>query len=243
MGLMDMDAFKSQIEMRSKLDSAMTDAAYAKLAASVTAPGAAPRVVKDDLELADGAARACLRHMGVEPGDVPEGLADAEERLDWLCRPTGTMRRGACLDGEWYKDATGALLGKLDTGEPVALLPRVLGGYAFTDPATGAHVRVNKATADRVQPEATCFYKPLPARWEHTTFWPLWFLSSRSVTTCSCSPPRSWQCWWGSFPPGLIRWSSRWWCRAAKRRSSLPSQHCSWVCPSPPLSSAPAATS
>lgn len=156
--------YESQVEARTRLDSAMTDAAYAKLAASVTAPGAAPRVVKDDLELIDGAARACLRHMGVEPGEVPEGVVDAEERLEWLCRPTGTMRRGVRLDGEWYKDATGALLGKLDTGEPVALLPRALGGYAFSDPATGARVRVRKATAGRIRPQATCFYKPLPVR-------------------------------------------------------------------------------
>lgn len=159
-----MNLLESQIETRARLDSAMTDRAYAKLAASVTAPGAAPRVVVDNTELSDGAAQACLRHMGVEPGAVPDNVADVQERLDYLCRPTGTMRRNVRLDGDWYKSSFGAVLGRLSTGEPVALLPHGLGGYAFEDPATGARVRVRKATAQRVQPEATLFYKPLPAR-------------------------------------------------------------------------------
>lgn len=164
MDLMGTDFLESQIETRSRLDSDMTDRAYAKLADSVSASGSGPRMASDDVQRADGAALVCLRHLGVEPGIVPKGVTDEQERLDWLCRPTGTMRRTVRLDGAWYKDAFGGLLAKLDTGEYVALLPRLLGGYSLVDPATGVHVRVNKATATRIQTEATYFYKPLPAR-------------------------------------------------------------------------------
>jgi len=159
-----MDWLESQIETRARLDSAMTDRAYAELAASVTAPQAAPRVEQDGVELVDGAALACLRYCGVEPGDVPNDVQDADERLDYLCRPSGTMRRNVRLEGTWYKDTFGPLLAYLNTGEAVALLPGRLGGYAYRDPATGARVRVNKATSARIQQNATYFYKPLPAR-------------------------------------------------------------------------------
>ncbi len=158
------DLLESQIETRARLDSAMTDRAYAKLAASVTSPESAPHMVESSLELADEAACACLEHMGVEPGAVPEGITDEVERLDYLCRPSGTMRRDVRLDGVWYRRAFGCLLAHLDTGEPVALLPHKLGGYAFVNPATGARVRVNKATVSRIRQEATMFYKPLPTR-------------------------------------------------------------------------------
>lgn len=159
-----MNWLESQIETRARLDSSMTDRAYAELAASVSAPGTAPRVERQDATKADNAAQACLRYCGVEPGAVPDSVTDASERLDWLCRPSGTMRRDVHLDGAWYKNAFGPLLGWLDTGEAVALLPGRLGGYAFEDPATGTRVRVRKSNVGRLQSEATYFYKPLPAR-------------------------------------------------------------------------------
>lgn len=164
MDLTSSDLFESQIASRSRYDSELTDRAYATLAASVAASGAAPRGVVDDIELIDGAVVACLRHMGVEPGSVPRGVTDAQERLDWLCRPTGTMRRTVHLQGDWYRDAFGVYVAWLDTGEAIALIPRALGGYSFVDPSTGARVRVNKDTARRIQAEAVSFYKPLPMR-------------------------------------------------------------------------------
>ena len=49
---------ESQIETRSRLDSEMTERAYAELAASVSGYGAAPRIVVDDIAQTDGAAKA-----------------------------------------------------------------------------------------------------------------------------------------------------------------------------------------
>lgn len=159
-----MSWLESQIETRVKLDAQATERAYAELAASVTDERHAPRFVYNDLELTDGAVRACLRYCGVEPGDVPDGVTDTTERVDYLCRPSGAMYRTVRLEDGWYKNAFGALLGTLDTGESVALLPRLLHGYKYYDPATGAKVNVDATSSKRIQPEATYFYRPLPPK-------------------------------------------------------------------------------
>ena len=155
---------ESQIETRTKLDAQAAERAYAELAASVTDRRNAPRFVYGDLEQTDGAVRACLRYCGVEPGDVPDAITDTEERLEYLCRPSGTMRRTVRLESGWYNNAFGALLGKLDTGEPVALLPRLLRGYKYYDLNTGKQVNVNASTAQHIQDEAVYFYRPLPSK-------------------------------------------------------------------------------
>ena len=154
---------ESQIETRMKLDAEASERAYAELAASVSGPYAAPRFNADDIEQADGAARACLKYLGVEPGAVPDGVKDMDERIDWLCRPTGTMRRNVSLDAGWQARAFGAMLARLDTGEAVALLPRGMNGYSYLDPATGARRKVTQGMASRIQPEAVLFYRPLPS--------------------------------------------------------------------------------
>lgn len=155
---------ESQIETRSRLDSEMTERAYAELAASVSGYGAAPRIVVDDIAQTDGAAKACLAHIGVEAGAVPANIVDFDERIDWLCRPTGTMRRNVRLEGDWWKKAFGAMLGRLDTGEAVPLLPHGIHGYHYLEPGTNRKIKVNAARARHIQSEAVLFYRPLPAK-------------------------------------------------------------------------------
>ncbi|MBE6470417.1 MAG: NHLP bacteriocin export ABC transporter permease/ATPase subunit [Coriobacteriaceae bacterium] len=155
---------ESQIETRARLDKQVTERAYAELASSVANPRQAPTFVFDDLEQADGAVCAALRYCGVEPGEVPANETDLENRIEYLCRPSGTMRRTVRLEPNWYKNAFGALLGQLDTGEPIALLPQTLGGYKYHDPSTGRKVKVNATTAAHIEPEAVFFYRPLPSK-------------------------------------------------------------------------------
>ena len=155
---------ESQIETRERLDAELTERAYAELAASVSGPNAAPVFIIDDMEQVDGAAKACLSHIGVEPGEVSDSVLDVEERLDWLCRPTGTMRRNVRLEAGWYKRAFGAMLGRLDTGEAVALLPRGVRGYSYLEPGTGRKRKVTAEVAAHIQPDVVLFYKPLPTK-------------------------------------------------------------------------------
>ncbi len=156
--------FESQIETRARLDAELTERAYAKLAGSVSSPNQAPRFTIDDLEQADGAVKTCLKYNGVEVGDVPASVTDVGERIEWLCRPSGTMHRKVRLEPGWYKQAFGALLGRFDTGEPIALLPRGTRGYCYLDPSSGRKVGINAAVAAHIDEDAVFFYKPLPAR-------------------------------------------------------------------------------
>lgn len=154
---------ESQVETRVRLDEEMSERAYTELAASVSGPRSGPRIAIDDLEQTDAAARACLVYLGQEPGEVPDAVRDTDERLEWLCRPTGTMRRTVRLDEGWYRRAFGTMLGRLDTGEAVALIPDGA-GYILLEPSSGNRKPVTRKVAAHLQPQAVLFYRPLPSR-------------------------------------------------------------------------------
>ncbi|MDO5107391.1 MAG: ATP-binding cassette domain-containing protein [Coriobacteriaceae bacterium] len=154
----------SQMEERARLNAEKTERAYAELAASVIKRGKKPPVPIDDAEQVDRAVKACLEYVRVKPGDAPQGRVDLEERIDWLCRPSGTMHRRVTLGRGWQKEAFGAMFGHLDTGEAVALIPRGLAGYWYLDPKTGEKVKVSAEVAERIDKEAVLFYRPFPSR-------------------------------------------------------------------------------
>ena len=153
-----------QMKNRDRLDREKLRRGYERLAASVSDENIVRLFGADDLEMADGAIRACLRYSQATPGDVPEDIADLEERIDYMCRPGGVMHRTVRLESGWYKDAFGAYLGKLHDGEVVALLPGASGGYFYRDPVTGKDVKLNKMTEDLLDSRAEVFYPTLPPR-------------------------------------------------------------------------------
>lgn len=154
---------ESQVDVRERLDAEMAERAYAELASAVSGPGAGPAFYTDELEQADGAVRACLRSIGVEPGVVPDDITELEDRIEWLCRPSGTMHRTVRLEEGWYKNAFGTMLGKVDDN-PVVLLPTGFAGYSYVEPGSGRKVRIDASNEDRVAPEAVFFYRPLPTK-------------------------------------------------------------------------------
>ena len=157
MGFLD-----SQIETRVILDDELSTRAYAELAASVTDGKQVPRISNNDVEQADAAAVACLHYLGVEPGAIPVKTDDIDERLEYLCRPSGTMRRMVRLEKDWYRRSFGAMVGQLDTGEPVAILPGHFGGFRMVDPLSDRAERVTPELAKHLAPQAIYFYKPFP---------------------------------------------------------------------------------
>jgi NHLM bacteriocin system ABC transporter ATP-binding protein len=84
-----------------------------------------------------------------------------EETLDRLLRPSGVMRRRVTLTGQWWKNASGAFLCEARTGGFAAVLPKA-GGYRYYDYAAGSSVKVNAQTAETLNRDAVCFYRPLP---------------------------------------------------------------------------------
>ncbi|MGW6563763.1 NHLP bacteriocin export ABC transporter permease/ATPase subunit [Streptomyces sp. NPDC054975] len=89
------------------------------------------------------------------------GRLDPVERIALASRiRTRTVR----LDGRWWREYSGPLVGRREADEaPVALLWR-RGRYEAVDPATGARERVGKATASSISPRAVMLYRPLPDR-------------------------------------------------------------------------------
>ena len=153
--------FESQINERRSGELEMFDHAMRELGAAVTGK---------DCRAGDGAGRsqdaisAILAYYGARPTEVPKGVTDLRDVLEYQLRPTGIRFRTVKLPRDWYKDAVGALLALDAQGSPVALLPQARGGYAYVDPQTGAHVRVDAKVAAGLSEEAWCFYRPLPLR-------------------------------------------------------------------------------
>lgn len=92
---------------------------------------------------------------------VPDTVKDPLDRLDYVIKPLGIMQRQVTLEKEWYKSAFGAFLGILDDDTVIALIP-CSGGYQWVNSVTGEKVKINRTNADRIRPEAICFYNPLP---------------------------------------------------------------------------------
>ena len=156
--------FDEQIKQRIEMDEDGMRTAFADLASTVSdrplfgdSPGMNRRrlqVLMDEI----------LAHCGVTRVELPEEIEDVDKAVTHVLRASSMMRRMVSLTGAWYRDASGAMLGTLKSGEPVALLPRGLSGYAYRDPATGALVRLNKRIAASLQEQASVFYKPLPLK-------------------------------------------------------------------------------
>ena len=158
-----MSLFSEQIEERRRLDEAELADSYARLAASVSGPARAPRFTLGDAAAADSALGAILAFYGQKPAEVPADVTDPMERIECALRPTGVMKRPVRLEGTWWRDAAGTYLGRLKDGGLVAIIPKGARGYAFIDPETQRRVSVSKQAAELLEPEALCFYRPLPA--------------------------------------------------------------------------------
>ena len=157
-----MSWFEEQLETRKRLDDSEVEGAYERIARAVLGAKRAPRMTLDDVAATDSAVAAVLRYFGKTPSDVPDTVTDASERVDYVVRSCGMMKRKVKLEGRWWLDATGAYLGQLKTGEPVAIIPVGLRSYGYVDPNTNKKVRLTARTAAAIAPDAFCFYRPLP---------------------------------------------------------------------------------
>ena len=156
--------FDEQIRQRIQHDDDNFSDAFAAMAGVVMGERIS-RALNDDRVQAKNAIEEILKYYHVKPLELPDSIKDMNDQLEYLMRPSGIMRRTVNLEGAWYKDAIGALLGsRKDDGAPVALLPYGLTGYRFFDSKTGKWIKLNNKTAQLIDVEAICFYKPLPLK-------------------------------------------------------------------------------
>lgn len=109
------------------------------------------------------AVQQILRCLRVEAPEPPEEMQDNNERLDYMLRPSGVMRRRVQLTGTWWKETVGPLLGELRDGTVTAFLPTLGGGYFYCD-GQGRRIKVGSKNAGEIGAEAYCFYRSYPAR-------------------------------------------------------------------------------
>lgn len=160
-----MSLFETQAEKRARLDKRMLNRAYASLANSVSSKPRFSYTKANDTDTLDDAVRTCLAHYGIELSETPSARPNEEtrERVDALCGPVGVMWREVTLMKGWPRKVMGTMLGFMESGEAVALIPRRLGGYVMVDPTTGRRTSITRKVAASMSSNAICFYRPLPA--------------------------------------------------------------------------------
>ncbi|OIJ68991.1 NHLP bacteriocin export ABC transporter permease/ATPase subunit [Streptomyces mangrovisoli] len=148
-----------------KAGEAVRDRADRTLLASI---GGAPgrRATGADADAVFAACRLVAEASGIALAEPAQGGADGD-RLDAVERVALASRvrtRPVRLDGRWWREDIGPLVGhRALSGAPVALLWR-RGGYAAVHPATGRETPVERAGAEEFEPRAVMFLRPLPER-------------------------------------------------------------------------------
>lgn len=156
--------FDEQIKLRKKNDDAILEESFVGIADAVLGTKMS-EAYKSDTEKVDSAIDHILRYYKIKPVEVPDNFKNLNDRLEYLLRPNGIMRRNITLEKGWYKNAIGAILGtRKDDGSVVAFIPKGLTGYMFFDAASGKWIKLSKKNENLFEIDAICFYKPFPLK-------------------------------------------------------------------------------
>ena len=154
--------FDEQIRLRKKNDESVFEEAFVGMADAVLGSKMSSAFTSDEAK-AQGAIEEILKFYKVKQREVPDSVKGLNDRLEYLLRPHGIMRRNINLEKGWYKDSIGAVLGtRKDDGSSVAFIPKGLSGYVYFDAPTGKWVKLSKKTEALFEDEGICFYKPFP---------------------------------------------------------------------------------
>ncbi len=151
----DKDFMESQINRRRRSDQDMYQEAFSDLLSIIGLGG--QKAIKETR----GAIAEILKHLGKDVPEVPETITDMDAQLEYMLRPSNTMRRRVELHGQWWKDSTGCLLASTKDGDVIALLPGKWSGYEYRS-KNGETIKINKNTAKNINVDAFCFYKAFP---------------------------------------------------------------------------------
>ncbi len=149
--------FSEQLKQRRLNDEELFDESFNLIASAVTGK---KRTDRDMSEISKDAITTILKFYGFRSvREIPEGMEDFSDQLNYLLRPYGMMYRRIRLTEGWYKDCIGAILAfDKESDKAYALLPD-FDGYKFAD---GSGRKVNRKTAETLDMDGFCFYKPLP---------------------------------------------------------------------------------
>ncbi|MFF3906212.1 NHLP bacteriocin export ABC transporter permease/ATPase subunit [Streptomyces sp. NPDC001848] len=122
------------------------------------------RTTAADADATYAACKLVARAAGITLAEPTRSGAESD-RLDPVERIAVASRirtRAVRLDGRWWHENVGPLVGhRALSGAPVALLWR-RGGYVAVHPSSGRETPIEKANAAEFAPRAVMFYRPLP---------------------------------------------------------------------------------
>ena len=156
--------FDEQIKQRKLSDQEVFEDSFMRVAAVVLGNSKANKM-GDSRFVSKDAIDDIMKYFHKKPVEIPDTIKDFDEQLEYALRPQGIMRRNIKLEEGWYHDSFGAILAfSVKDGSAIALLPKVVDGYYFTDPETNQRVTVNKNNVSMFEEDAICFYRPLPLK-------------------------------------------------------------------------------
>lgn len=155
--------FGDQLKQRQEMDEELFENAFYELS-SVVMPSAGMDALEDDAAASGTAIEEILHYMHTPAVEVPPEIKDLNDRLEYVLRPTGIMRRRVELTDTWYKDSINPLLAAKKDGTVVALIPGGMRGYRYMDPVKKKKVRVTKKNSEEFETDAYCFYQAFPQR-------------------------------------------------------------------------------
>ena len=156
--------FDEQIRQRKLSDQELFEDSLFRMASAVLGKQRAG-ALDDKRIIAKAAIDEILKYYRCKIVEVPDEIRDLDEQLEYCLRPHGLMRRVVKLEKGWFKDAFGPMLAfRKEDGAAVALLPKAFPGYYYHDPASGERIEINRRTAEQLEEEAFCFYRPLPLK-------------------------------------------------------------------------------
>ena len=156
--------FDEQIKQRKRNDGDVFAEAFVGIADAVLGSRLSCAYSNDE-EKAEDAIGEILKYYHVKPRDIPPSVKGLNDRLEYLLRPYGIMRRRVTLEKGWYRDAMGAMLAtRKDDGTVAALVPGSFHGYVYFDNASGKWIRITAKNEDLFEADGICFYKPFPLK-------------------------------------------------------------------------------
>ncbi|MDR1467039.1 MAG: ATP-binding cassette domain-containing protein [Oscillospiraceae bacterium] len=153
-----------QIKSRIKNDKNAFEDSMMDLSSVILGKRAVSKNIKNERQKTTNAIEEILKYYKIKIKEIPKELENLDEQLDYALRPTGIMRRTVSLEGKWWTDAVGAMIGRTKKGDVVALMPSGISGYRFFDYEASKFIKLSDLTRDLLIDEAICFYVPFPLK-------------------------------------------------------------------------------
>lgn len=93
-----------------------------------------------------------------------EARRRSEDLTEDILNLSGIRSKKVSLAPSWWERDSGAMLGTLEDGTPVTLLPRGMRGYRMFNPRTDTTVRVTADIAQTIDTHATAVYRTFPEK-------------------------------------------------------------------------------